>query len=741
LDPDNSKPSKRSATTAELSQPDHASKKRSVAVAEALVGSPTETIENNGKNRKKALAKPRKSLPRLSGKHPVQASVNIDIWHLIILSSPLSFVFRIKDVFKQIRDLLTHNHAVWKEVRLRTYGRDHPDPPPGLNERQYADLLVSYGCQDKHCNDEKARKVYWAFQRRWCVSCLKKNVVMEAGCAIYLSKYPNLAPCIPTAAFDGWGHYTGVGQYDSDGQWLGKLSGMKQGFLRTDLAKATKSLEGAEEETLTALQEKNSEIAKQLRSIEDWTETRRRESRTQADTKRQEIRDFFTAKALLMEPPLELETLEQMECFWAAVGAASKPSERAWKHVKPKLQADRARAESFIAELTEKKRERERDPTASQTPPPPPAMSQYHDRVDLYVLYEAADLVLNHLIQGAESLKVADGDLVRIALTRIFQSWQGRKGTLYLEDALKVYKEKIGPVIDRLKDENRRKACKGLRCPGCKKGTKMQWPLPSLLLHIKHAHANRIGSFDGFRTISTHLPYSAYGGNREFHQIKWPANFPILAAGQESNGRWDLNARNLEYFSPPFEATGASPIDAGVGAFHNRVVQDRFGPLRGQFVDSVIFAATQLDETQNSFPDTYKTRIVLEFGLQKLQAVNGPRPDIKMLKELRMELLRKGLKGIFEGSRCKRCCDDAVKDGRRSLFARSVKSLGQLSEHFEAEHPSQDWSQEMLVLPTDQELATQLRQPCNSTVFELFKILFPAAQDSMDGTEVGGAPQ
>ncbi|KAL8874279.1 MAG: hypothetical protein Q9174_000359 [Haloplaca sp. 1 TL-2023] len=725
--PDILRTSKRSAATAELSQTDRASKKRNLTVAESLVGNPSEESERQHKPRKKAATKPRRSLPRLSGKHPVQASVNIDIWHLIILSSPLSFVFRIKDVSKQIRDLLTHNSAIWKEVRLRTYGRDHPDPPPGLNERQYADLLVAYGCQDKHCNDDKARKVYWAFQRRWCASCLKKNVVTEAGCAIYLSKHPHLAPCMPTAAFDGWGHYTGVSQYDSNGEWLGRSSGTKQGFLRSDLANATKSLEGAEKEDLTVLQERNSEVAKQLRSIEDWTETRRRESRSQADARRQEIRDFFTAKALLMEPPLELETLEQMECFGTAVGAASKPSERAWKYVKPKLEADRKRAEALVEELNEKKREHERehDWTSYLTPPPRPATPQRVDGVDLYDLYEAADLVLDGLIQGPESFNVADGDLVRIALTRVFQSWESQKGTLYLQHALKVYKEKIGPVIDRLKDERRRKVCKGLRCPGCKKGTKMQWPLLSLFLHIKHTHANRVGSFDGFRAISTGFPFGAYGGDREFDRIKWPANLPILAAGQDSTGRWDLDAQNMEQFSPPFEAIGASSVDADVGAFHNRVVQDRFGPLRGRFVDSVIFAASQLDDTQNTFPDNYKTRIVLEFGLQKLQAANGPRPDMKMLKELRIELLRTGLKGIFEGSRCKKCCDDAVKDGRRSLFARSVKSLGQLSEHFETEHPRYDWAQDMLVLPTDEDLATQLRLPSNSTVLELFEALFP----------------
>lgn len=61
---------------------------------------------------------------------------------------------------------------------MYNYGPDHPPPPPGLTEQQYADLLVGTGCQNRGCNDKKARKTYWAFQRRWCDSCLKKNVIM-----------------------------------------------------------------------------------------------------------------------------------------------------------------------------------------------------------------------------------------------------------------------------------------------------------------------------------------------------------------------------------------------------------------------------------------------------------------------------------------------------------------------------------------------------------------------------------
>lgn len=124
----------------------------------------------------KGFQRPKKAMKGFRTNRPVAAELTRgDIWCHILENSPLSQLFRMRDVFRHY--LLTWP-TIWKTARRNTYGQDHPDPPPGISERQYADLLVGFGCQAKGCNDTRTRKVYWAFQRRWCVACMKKNVAM-----------------------------------------------------------------------------------------------------------------------------------------------------------------------------------------------------------------------------------------------------------------------------------------------------------------------------------------------------------------------------------------------------------------------------------------------------------------------------------------------------------------------------------------------------------------------------------
>lgn len=471
------------------------------------------------------------------------------------------------------------------------------------------------------------------------------------------------------------------------------------------------------------MKEHKDRVVEKLQFVENWAETHRKAVRELAADKKQSISDFFAAKALLMDPPLEMETLKRMDCFHAAVASASEPSERAWKCLEPKLQAQRGKAEALLVELEERKQSRNYGA---------PAGSRWdYNRADQDVVLGLADEVLETLVRGPESLRVADGDFVRIALTRVFNSYQeyygGEGYALSLDDAKLVYRDKIQPIIDSLKGGNRRKTAMELRCPGCKKGTKGRWLFECLMVHIKMIHSHRVGDFDDFRADRSgflcrwDFPWSF---------IKWPTNLPILAAGQDATGQWDLHAHDDEHFSPPFSEIPGLGAGGGacLGAFYNRVVKDCYGPSCAKFVDNVIFAASKFDELGSTLSDQYKTQIVLEFALQKLQLVNGTEPDTKILKDLRLELLRKGLKGVFEGFRCKQCCDDAAKDGRKGYFARSIKSLGQLSDHFEAEH-SGDWTRDMLDLPTAQHLLTQLQLPSNRQSYRLFKFLFPAKQD------------
>ena len=127
----------------------------------------------------KGYQRPKKAIKGFRTNRPVAAKLTRgDIWCHILENSPLSQLFRMRDVF---RHYLLRWPNIWKTARRNTYGQDHPDPPPGINERQYADLLVGFGCQAKGCKDTRTRKVYWAFQRRWCVACMKKNVAMVSS--------------------------------------------------------------------------------------------------------------------------------------------------------------------------------------------------------------------------------------------------------------------------------------------------------------------------------------------------------------------------------------------------------------------------------------------------------------------------------------------------------------------------------------------------------------------------------
>lgn len=115
-----------------------------------------------------------KILHFLRKNYPVSQEIPADIWNKIFDFSPPEFLLQARQTNSLLRMLLIKESS-WKKARLYTYGSDHPDPPLGLTEFQYADLLTGVGCQTRGCQEVQTRKVYWAFQRRWCLKCLKTN--------------------------------------------------------------------------------------------------------------------------------------------------------------------------------------------------------------------------------------------------------------------------------------------------------------------------------------------------------------------------------------------------------------------------------------------------------------------------------------------------------------------------------------------------------------------------------------
>ena len=152
-------------------------------VASSSQISAVEPVRKKGgrpKGRKpRAPRKPKtpKGPTRFQKNHPVKAAVNFDVWENILSHCPPDFLLKARTISSTFRSVLKDDSAIWKISRVSHFGSDMPEPPVGLSERQYADLLTGTGCQTRGCESQKARKTYWALQKRLCVECFHKSFV------------------------------------------------------------------------------------------------------------------------------------------------------------------------------------------------------------------------------------------------------------------------------------------------------------------------------------------------------------------------------------------------------------------------------------------------------------------------------------------------------------------------------------------------------------------------------------
>ena len=111
---------------------------------------------------------------RFQKNHPVKTAINFDVWENILLFCPPDFLLKARTVSSTFRSVLKDDSPIWKISRVKHFGPDMPDPPSGLSEPQYADLLTGTGCHNRGCESMKTRKTYWAFQKRLCSECFKQ---------------------------------------------------------------------------------------------------------------------------------------------------------------------------------------------------------------------------------------------------------------------------------------------------------------------------------------------------------------------------------------------------------------------------------------------------------------------------------------------------------------------------------------------------------------------------------------
>ena len=141
----------------------------------ASVGPPRNKGGRPRSGRKQRARKNPKGPTRFQKNHPVKAMVDVYVWENILVFCPPDFLLKARSISSTFRSVLKDDSPIWKKARLNHFGPDMPDPPLGLSEPQYADLVTGTGCQTRGCTSTKTRKTYWALQKRLCIECFEKS--------------------------------------------------------------------------------------------------------------------------------------------------------------------------------------------------------------------------------------------------------------------------------------------------------------------------------------------------------------------------------------------------------------------------------------------------------------------------------------------------------------------------------------------------------------------------------------
>ncbi|KAL9025648.1 MAG: hypothetical protein Q9196_005562 [Gyalolechia fulgens] len=505
------------------------------------------------------------------------------------------------------------------------------------------------------------------------------------------------------------------------------------GYLRTDLARTADEFDEAEKRFGCSIKEPNVDLrswldekarandllVQKLQSIEDWVIVYRGKVREEAALKKQERSTFFAGKALSMDPPLGLPALEQLECFRHAIVSKSKPSERAWKSLEKKIRSEQERQRATTIRAQDHLHydlEMVGDEDVQVRVNPEGELEA--------VLLERADAIVEEMFDEQEpfSLLVPDGDFVSVVLRTLYMQYQQFKGDhdpyLTMDHARVLYYSALRPVIGQAPSEDKRKAMAQLTCPACNTDNPpKQEDFIGLMNHIWDQHLELGPGTEDLNLEAVKERHPSFTWDR----FKWPLSLPILAAGRPV-----APGSKIRMTRPGQEQRAtASQVSDGPGAFDGRVAATHIGRGKRDFAENVLFAASLFEET--SLEDKYKTQIGLQYACQRLSKRSLPRPA--RFEELQMALIRNGIPGLFEGFRCRQCWEAAGAGGVVGYFARSVKPLAKLGEHYFSKHNPATWSQDMLNLASEQELLSHLRLPRNEQAYSTFCRLFPTEAD------------
>ncbi|KAI9704157.1 MAG: hypothetical protein M1836_007018 [Candelina mexicana] len=660
---------------------------------------------------------------------PVAAEVPLDVWQMILSYCPQKFLFKARQINKSFQHALSYESA-WRKNRIQNYGPDMPDPLPGMKEWEYARLIEGMGCMD--CGNKKTRKCYWAFQKRWCAKCLEKNTLSESGAGNIKEKYPKLLDCIPYAVVDSYRHYESAGYYTRT--WNRAGHGRQEVYQNTAVTYMMGEIdaffkkERSEEEQETWFAERITlklDLMERIQNIEDWVELPKRDKRTEGQRLKAERVAFFEEKAMSLTPPLTPEMLHLIPAYGRAIDIAKPPSERSWKALLPKLEADRAAAASMVStrnlgddDANDRLRKSRIDLYYER---------RHNDSIQQVQLLQLADEVLGDFL---DDNSIDDQDFALLVLREVWSRHYESdiipdlNARLLLDDAIMVFKKKICPAIDQWDDTVRSKKAKLFKCPGCTRtDVNAKYDFEDLIAHLSK-HSRKLGDFITFRKPGPEVMDQVLGGIGLV--VEWTRNLPVLATHQTATGKWDPHDET-PYQSAQPPSTEDKPA---IRLFDNRYTVGTQHIPRDRFAANAMYAAREFQGT--GLHAKYKTLLGLKYALfqwyKQPQTEASREPPREQLDEINIRLMKDGEYDLFHGFRCPNCVDASLSRLRK--FAEKDQSFSDLLAHFKATHSNENWVTAFMALPSEEELWEKLNEEGQEDALEVFQKIFPIRKRS-----------
>lgn len=691
--------------------------------------------------KRKCIRKEKKPLQtRLNIMRPVKNSHEViqDAWRLILGQTSPDFLLEARTVCKDWNFLL-QEETIWMRARIEKYGEDSPDPPTGISERKFADLLVGKGCQNSACPRRNTIKVFWAFRTRMCEDCFKERTIKEDTAAkVYgpLLDQHKLLELLPSAVVRS-GKYRGTRRWHAENDtWMPGSN--KLLYLCTDVERilaecarriADGSTDGATDSWRARKIEESQALMKQTAVIEEWE----RQLHQDAPDLRGARISFFETKAMELSPPMPPEVLHKMQAYHTAINSRRPPSEKCWTQLRLKVLGFRDQAERLVSY------QRQAESFGRDNVPEIERFSYLHShrfarghgrrellREQQYVVNLAREELL-----GCQSSTppVADEDLVLLTLRNVFErhyqtpllerpcglnaNLQVGPLTLTLDDARLIVEE----VFEFYFGDSPRRSrviLEGFRCKGCsRQDCTRKYKFVELFKHIYHKHAHRVG--EGYHFSYFARPFPPYGieGPLKFpwYTTNWPRNLPIAATHQEVNS---------EEIWVPHAATEYVQLtrSSAVSAFDNRVVH-KTDLECDDFLGNLTHAAGKLQNT--ALDKELQTKIFLKYAVdlwngsprtKKPEEGHYPpqtqtlRPTLEQFVDA-MTQLRRINPSLSLRYRCGAC----VKSRGSAKGARYVKNpvdFHDLLEHWNKKHLGLNWSTDLLDLPDDCDVLGQI---------------------------------